>query len=248
MTNIDVDTETKESARPQFFVWMAGVCVLIAFTGFIPTYFAPIATDTLREISPIVHIHGFLFFSWTLYFLLQTTLVARGHVNIHRTVGLAGISLATALVIIGLMVNILANNRRIAAGDIEAAFGFIYFDVVTMFLFAAMVGVAIKYIKRPDWHKRLMLFATITILVPAIFRVHKYIFDLQPPALYWSIDATTCFLVIATLVYDWTVLGRPHMATLIAGPAMVAVGPFTDIAIQFEFVQSFAHTWVSLAN
>lgn len=248
MAEVDVDADSKDRARPQFFVWMAGVCVLIAFTGFIPTYFAPIATDTLREISPIVHIHGFLFFSWTLYFLLQTTLVARGNVKIHRTVGLVGISLATSLVIFGLMVNILFNNKLIASGDFEAAYASIYWGVVTIFLFAAMFGFAIKYIKRPDWHKRLMLIATIAIVNPAILRIYENFFDLHPPALYWSIDATTGFLVIATLVYDWTVLRRPHVVTLIAGPSIVAIAPLTDIAIQFEFVQSFAHAWVSLAN
>ena len=53
--------------RSHFFVWMAGVCMFFAFAGFTPTYFAPIAKGTLEGISPVVHIHGLLFFSWTIF-------------------------------------------------------------------------------------------------------------------------------------------------------------------------------------
>jgi uncharacterized membrane protein YraQ (UPF0718 family) len=79
-----------------FYVWMAGIFVLIAFGGFIPTYWARLATGTFKG-APILHIHGMLFFAWTLLFLAQTTLVATGRTPRHRNWGLAGISLATAM-------------------------------------------------------------------------------------------------------------------------------------------------------
>ena len=47
-----------------FYVGMAGVCVLVAFGGFVPTYWAKLASGTFGG-APILHIHGALFFAWT---------------------------------------------------------------------------------------------------------------------------------------------------------------------------------------
>ena len=45
-----------------FYVYMALSCVVIAFLGFVPTYWLPIMTGTFKA-RPIVHIHGLVFFS-----------------------------------------------------------------------------------------------------------------------------------------------------------------------------------------
>lgn len=60
-----------------FHVGMAGICVLIAFGGFIPTYRAKLAAGRFTG-APILHVHDALFFTWTLYFFAQTALVATG--------------------------------------------------------------------------------------------------------------------------------------------------------------------------
>ena len=92
MAELTAGTLSGAQTRSRFFVWMAGFCVFVAFGGFTPTYFAPIATGTLREVSLAVHIHGFLFFGWTLLFLLQTTLINRDNKVLHRSLGMMGIS------------------------------------------------------------------------------------------------------------------------------------------------------------
>src|SRR5687767_4521833 len=83
-----------------FYVWMAGACAAIAFGGFAPTYWLQLAPGTFVG-SPLLHLHGLLFSAWPLFFLLQTLLVARGRLTSHRSWGLAGISLATAMVLVG---------------------------------------------------------------------------------------------------------------------------------------------------
>ena len=40
-----------------FYVYMALACVAVAFLGFAPTYWVPMAKGTFRA-NPIVHIHG----------------------------------------------------------------------------------------------------------------------------------------------------------------------------------------------
>ena len=88
--------DRSSGAARWFYVWMALACVAIAFGGFMPTYWAKLAGGSFRG-APILHIHGTLFFAWTLFFAAQTTLVATGRTPNHRQWGLAGISLATAM-------------------------------------------------------------------------------------------------------------------------------------------------------
>src|SRR5207237_7011916 len=70
--------------------------VLIAFGGFTPTYWARVASGTFHG-PPILHIHGALLFSWTLFYLMQTAWIASGHTPTHRAWGLAGIGLFSVM-------------------------------------------------------------------------------------------------------------------------------------------------------
>src|SRR5436190_7654361 len=75
-----------------FYVWMAAAFVIVAFGGFSPTYWAPVAAGTFKA-PPIIHIHGMLMFTWVCFYFLQTALVATGRTLNHRNWGLAGIAL-----------------------------------------------------------------------------------------------------------------------------------------------------------
>src|SRR6202171_4429452 len=84
------------SSERHFYLWMAGVFVLMAFGGFTPTYWAPVASGTFHG-PPILHIHGALLFSWTLFYFIQTAWIASGHTPTHRAWGLAGIALFSVM-------------------------------------------------------------------------------------------------------------------------------------------------------
>src|SRR6266496_3936170 len=60
-----------------FYFYMALACTAVAFLGFAPTYWLPLASGSFSS-SPVVHFHGMLFFAWTLYFAFQTWLAASG--------------------------------------------------------------------------------------------------------------------------------------------------------------------------
>ncbi len=94
---------------------MSLACMAVAFLGFLPTYWMPMASGTFRA-NPVFHIHGMIFFSWTLYFVFQTWLAASGQVARHRMVGLIGVSLATAMTIFGILVAIASVRRDTAQG------------------------------------------------------------------------------------------------------------------------------------
>ena len=103
--------------------------------------------------------------------LLQTVLVARGRVGRHRAWGLLGVSLATAMVLVGFAVanDVLAARLAAGFGDRARAFHIASTSMIT--LFGVFVCAAIVYVTRPEIHKRLMLLATISMLPPAIARL-----------------------------------------------------------------------------
>lgn len=134
---------------------MAGVCVLIAFGGFVPTYWSLVAAGTFGG-APILHIHGALFFAWTLFFLMQASLVALGRTPDHRAWGMAGIALATAMACS--VVIAATNSIRVAdtIGMAEQARRFSYVSLSGLVLFAGFLTTAIVNVRRGELHKRLM--------------------------------------------------------------------------------------------
>jgi hypothetical protein len=153
----------------KYYVWMAG--------GF-PTYWAKVATGSFHA-EPIVHIHGTLLFTWTCFYFLQTWLVARGRTLDHRSWGLAGISLFTALLfsILVTEATVLARNQRLGFGDAA-----LHFSAVTLTawpLMAVIFTLAIVKIRKPESHKRLMTLLMIGMMTPAIARVFLTLFAQQ---------------------------------------------------------------------
>jgi hypothetical protein len=212
-----------------FFVWSALACVAVAFLGFIPTYFAPLVRGSFTA-APIVHIHGVVFFSWTVFFAYQAWLAASGRTMRHRDVGLIGISFATAMVFLGLVVAIESTARAGGVGFLSDGKRFMVVPVAGIVTFATVFAFAIAYVKKTEVHKRLMLVATASILDAAVAR-WLLTFFAPPPAPGVSpvppvgIALPPALLVdlfiVAGIVHDWRTRGRPHPAYLIAGGAVL---------------------------
>lgn len=219
----------------KFYITMAGIFVAIAFGGFFGTYWLQIARGTFTG-SPLLHLHGLLFSLWTLFFLSQATLMANRKVRLHRAWGLLGISLATAMLFTGMMVAIEGLHARIDAGYGDAARAFTIVPVSGILLFAGMVAAAIANLRRPEWHKRLMLVATAGILQAAIARFFFLAATggggpgmrpgLGPPLPIENTMAAgflVAALVVAAIVHDWRSRGRVHPAYWWGFGALMAV-------------------------
>ncbi|HEV7578498.1 MAG TPA: hypothetical protein VGO85_20885 [Caldimonas sp.] len=230
MSAIPFETVGSVDARPQtrtFYVWMAGIFVLIAFTGFTPTYWAKVATGTFGR-APILHIHGILFFTWTLFFFVQTALVASGRTLTHRSWGLFGISLATAMACSVVLAAINSIHVAAAIGMADEARRFSFVSLSGVVLFSAFLAAAIVYVKRSEIHKRLMLLAMIPLMHAATARLFMLAFappDLKgPPPVFVAVPPGLAvdLLLVAAIVYDWRTRGRPHPVYLIGGALLLA--------------------------
>ncbi|HEY3949338.1 hypothetical protein [Phenylobacterium sp.] len=232
----------KAAARPQFYFWMACACLAIAVVGFLPTYFVPMAQGRYAA-PPIVHLHGMILFSWVAFFVFQSWLAARGKVADHRTWGLVGVSILTAMVFI--VVGVVSMRiRQASAPGVPAAItdgvlGFAWVSISAIALVIPAFILAMVYVKRPEVHKRLLLLLTVSLLGAPIARWFLT-FSAPPPApsgppLPADIAAMAAppamvavapalvgdILLLIAMGYDWRTRGRPHPVYLIGGAILV---------------------------
>jgi hypothetical protein len=155
------------TGRRWFFVAMAAAVILTVFAGFAPTFYLRGSFVQDRPMSVLLHIHGVVFSAWVTVFLVQALLVRRGELRLHRQLGWCAVGVATAMVVL-VLAAVTEELRRVNAfPPPPLALALSAFDIT---VFAGLVGAAIGLRKRPDWHKRLMLSATILLLGAPMFR------------------------------------------------------------------------------
>jgi len=185
-----------------FFVAMAIATALTILVGFARTYYVKTLTGT-PPLSPLVHVHAAVFTSWVVLFLCQTALVASGQTRVHRQLGVAGVGLATAMVVLGLLTGIAAARRGVTIGPLDPL-GSLVVPVVDIGIFAVLVTTGISLRHRPELHRRLMLLAMVSLVDPAIGRI-----PVLGPSLGFQLALQTLF-VLAGPVYDRSVRRRVH--------------------------------------
>jgi len=252
MAHPTIAVRPQRADRSWFFVWMAAVCAIVAFAGFAPTYWLQLPAGTFVG-SPLLHLHGLLFSAWTIYLLLQTILAARGRISRHRSWGLLGISLATAMVLVGFALANHALTIRLAAGFGDRARAFHIASTSLITLFGVFVAAAIVFVGRPEIHKRLMLLATVSMIPPAIARLFFAVSvgigpglrpGLGPPRTVESVLAPALVadvLILVGVIHDMRTRGRPHPAYVIGGALMLAVQVLREPA-------SRTQTWYAIAD
>lgn len=219
---------TAQSTTQYFYFYMALSCTAVAFLGFAPTYWLPVARGSFPSL-PVIHFHGLLFFAWSLYFSFQTWLAASGRVARHRTTGMIGVSLATAMTIFGFLAAVNSMQRAAALGLKNEGIAFSIVPLSGILFFAVVFILAIAAIRRPETHKRLMLLAGISILDAAVARWFLTFLAPSgppgPPPVPVTIPPAfvACLLLVAAMIFDWRTRGRPHPVYVYGGIALVAV-------------------------
>jgi hypothetical protein len=218
-----INGSTVRSDARRFHLWMAGLFVLIAFGGFMPTYWVKVAGGTFHA-PPIVHVHGFLLFSWTLFYFVQTAWVASGRTSTHRAWGLAGISLFSVLVcsIIATRITLLRLDEAHGLGDESRRFSAVAFVALPFMI--GLFAAAIANVRKPEIHKRLMYVLMASMMTPAIARVFLTLLappgaadGPPPPFVAVPPGLVATLLIVVAIVYDWRTRGRPHKAYIYGG-------------------------------
>jgi hypothetical protein len=197
-----------------FFSGMALLMLATVFEGFARTYYlAGVFHAPLPSL--IIHVHGAAFSCWILLLVAQTSLVSLGRVHIHRRLGMAGFVLAILMVILGVMAATDLLVREGGPPGTDAKFFYIV-PLSGMVIFAPLVFFAFRARTNPPAHKRLILVATMALVVAAIARF----------TIVQSLSAAYRFsyiFLILLVAYDLWSTRKIHRATLCAGAFLIFV-------------------------
>ena len=232
-----VTTDTRASARARdhrFFTGMAVAAALVVFVGFAPTYYLRSYFPGGKELTTLMHVHGVLSTGWILLFVAQTSLVGAGRTDIHRRLGLLGVALLPALAVAGFITALVAARNGVTPPGGPPPLRFLAIPLGAIATFVPLAALGLYYRRRSDTHKRLMLLATIAILMPAIARM-RWLAGGGPTV---AIGGTAVFVLVCML-YDRLAHGRVHPAFLWGGvvlllslPARIAISR-TDAWLRF---------------
>lgn len=223
MTTIETTQKPK-----RFYQTMAWVFVAIAFGGFIPTYWLKLMDGSFAG-KPILHIHGFMLFAWVLFYAVQTNFVANRKMADHRSWGIAGVSLFTALAISIVLaaINTIKQGEQTGFAMQAAAFSIVTFSGIA--IITAFITLAIMNVHRPDWHSRLMTLSFVPLLQAPMARPFAVLMTppgaVGPPPVFVTLPPAIVIdlLLVAMLVYDRKATGRFHPVTVWGGVAIIAV-------------------------
>ncbi|MEO6389263.1 MAG: hypothetical protein ABIT16_11825 [Croceibacterium sp.] len=210
-------TEPKDFGS-SFYKIAALAALAVAAIGFFGTYVRPMALGKF-EGPQFAHVHGLLLTLWLLLIVTQTQLV-RKRLSLHRKIGWAALLLAPLIALSTVMIGGEAARRDVAAMGPTGADNLIG-AITTPLAFLLLVSGAILLRKAPQWHKRLLLLATVAILWPAWFRWRHFLPEFPRPDIWLGVVLADAPIVAAAL-RDRIRFGAVHPAYLTAGTALVA--------------------------
>lgn len=209
-----------------FCVALTGVLLL----GFARTFFLQPVFQARPLTLPLV-IHGLCGTGWFALLMWQALQVRRGNLAGHRkTGGRLGMVLATLAVLSAAWIVALTAFDGKATGSGLSDQAGLFIQIGTSTWFAVLVVLGFRSTRRPGYHKRYMIMASIAMLAPAYSRIARLLVEGRSP-----VDSAFIAvpLIGALFFHDFRTLGRAHPVTLWAG-----LGYLGYVAIRLPIAQS----------
>jgi hypothetical protein len=198
---------------------MAVLLCGVVFIGFSPTYFR---AGMMRAPLPntLLHIHGAVFTTWMILYLVQSALISARRVAWHRSLGIAAFCLTPLMIVLGTVAALDGLRRGVRIGPLDPAVS-MAIPLVGIAPLTLLFYGAWRARRRPDTHKRLILLATIGMVEAAFGRFPWAQMGVAPAAGAVLGLGLTILLVVA---YDLYSLHRIHRATMWAAPLVFLTG------------------------
>jgi len=192
------NTRVKDEPFFFYFSWVILFLVIISFGGK-----ALFDADGMPPITRLHHFHAVAMMAWLLLFAIQPTLIRAGHYSAHRLLG--KFSVIVVIIFFGFAISIsMLNWDRTGQPLIVTV------NALNLLLFTAFYVSAIMWRTEAAKHKRLMLYATLSLMGPATGRLPE-IFDITPFA---SVPIMFS-LQLAAVVHDKMVHRKVHKVSWI---------------------------------
>ncbi len=210
-----------------FYAAMTLLFFATALTGFIPASIEKVNAVHAGQRPPFpwfMHAHAAVMGTWLSLMLAQSLLVARGHVALHRRLGMASfvmvplIVATMCMIVVGSLISIAsappgAMPPAVLATTKQFVTNLTLVQTQAVVLFPLFIGWALAVRKTdPAMHKRLMLFGTAIPLLAGIDRITNRYGWTTVPESGDSMYLNLVVIVMPALIFDVVRTGRLHRA------------------------------------
>jgi hypothetical protein len=228
----------RDFAGRYFYFLMSLLVAAIVIYGFSHT-----VNQNLIQAHParpwLLWVHATLFSGWVAFFILQTSLVRTRNVSIHRRLGWLGGGLAVAMTVVGIATAIVMRrfDMRFLPADVAGPAAFLivpFFDITG---FTVFFWLAVRWRRKPELHRRLMLIATCVLTSAAWGRMPNPTFGYV--WFYSGVDG----LILLGVLRDLVVMKKVHRVYWYALPVLVVAQVFV-----MRTLLGLAPWWVRIAS
>jgi hypothetical protein len=237
----------KRSSFPVFlqryiYVFLGIVALVIVHIGFARTYINPVINGAFTG-RKILHIHGAIFMTWIILCIAQPFLIQKKKIQLHRKIGIYGFVLGGLVTLMGLYIAVSSAHANLARDGEQAVRATLLIPITDMILFSLFITLAICAVKKPEWHKRYIVLATLSILPAATGRMLSHF-------TWWTgnvfVDAILALLIMEMTLYiaivsDLLVHKKIHSVYIWGGLLVLSIHAFRGWASNTE-------AWLEISN
>jgi hypothetical protein len=215
MATIVQPVADRKASERKFYSRMAIFLVVVVLLGFGPSFYlrgiVPPYPRPNPTLPPGVMFHGLMFTLWMALLIVQTQLVSTRRTETHMKLGTAAMLLAIALIPVMYLTAVWAVPRE-SHPPFTDSLNWTAIPLAVIPAFAFLIYEAWRRRRQAQWHKRLMLGATIMFAAgPGFSRI-----PLAPPS-FWGFTAQllvgTALLYAPLFIWDRRTQGGVHPAT-----------------------------------
>ena len=215
MATITAPAVDRKASERKFYSRMAIFLVAVVFLGFAPSFYlrgiVPAYPRPNPTLPPAVIFHGLMFTLWMALLVIQTQLISTRRVENHMKLGTAAMLLAIALIPVMYLTAVWGVARE-SHPPFTDGLSWTAIPLAVIPAFAFLIYEAWRRRREAQWHKRLMLSASIIFVAgPGFSRI-----PLAPPT-FWGFTiqllAGNLLLFAPLLMWDRRTLGKVHPAT-----------------------------------
>jgi hypothetical protein len=226
---------------------MTLVMCFFVFGGFGINYIVPLSEGKFPPAPPIVHLHGLIFFSWMILLVIQAGLVNYGNVKLHRSVGTYMIAHGTVAVYTGGLLQLIGSRKGMLAGNPAGSDG-LYLGFAAVIGFAIMFTLALRNTRRPEIHKRMILFAMLPLLPPGVNRFWYHALSLNDFFPVVPLYLTLWSMAGAILVQEWRSTGRISRHSMFGAGWIVVQGILHKIVVGSQAFDQFSAAVLNMVH
>jgi hypothetical protein len=206
MATVAQSAATRDQSFWQKMALGIALFILFGFAQFSARGFVDVG-----KVPAYVHVHGIAMLGWLTLSVVQPWLVNRDNLALHRRLGWLAAALALTVACLGSYTAI----ETIKADRQPFFFTQPYFLALThigVICFGGLIIAGVLRRKQTEWHRRLMLGATIVIMEPAFGRLLP-----MPLMMPWGEWVTLVFQLLTLAIvmrHDRKATGATHPATI----------------------------------